>query len=424
MFQSDRVLLFFLIFFSLSARQSLAQLETDRPERLFMDRKNIYQGQTDDYSGTANISSGVELNSTAVTNSFVKALLFRGFLTDNVKDDVSAKLKSSNRIGLDFNAGLSGTYHTGALTFIAGINDREHFDAGFSKDLFEVLFRGNKNYAGKTAVLAPAKINYFNYQSLFMGLSKQLASSHFILGGGISFINGGQYQQINLHRANLYTSDDGEYIDLNTSFNVNYTNRQKSTIPSGGAGLAMNLNLSHWGERHRFNVELHDFGFIRWKSVNTLHADSSLRYEGVEVANILDYGEYTYNGLNADSLKKQYHVSQKVSSINQWIPFSFNLNYTYLYSPKLNVVFGGKYLAFANYFPSVYIRTLYYMKENFMLAPAIIYGGYGGWNLEISAVKSFKNKFIISGSVICLEYLLLPSKTQGYGAQLSLTKIF
>lgn len=425
MFPKKIIAFFFLMLGVLAFQNAHAQLEPDRPERQYMDRDNVYQGQSDAFKGTLSLQSAFDINSTAITNSFLKGALSGGFITETMKDNVSAKMRTSNAMGLDFNLGVTGTYHHGLTTVIAGIGHREHFDVKFSRDLFETAFRGNKNYAGKTAYLAPSKVNYFNYQSLYLGISRQLTASNYILGGGLSFIRGGQYQQVNIRRGDLYTQQDGENVQLKLDFDMGYSKQGAGLLPaSNGVGLALNLNLARWGERSRFNIELRDLGFIAWKNINTLHADSTYNYDGVEIKNVLNYQNYAFNGINADTIIRQYNIRKQVENVNRWIPFSFNINYTYIHSKKLNVVIGGKYMAFANYAPRLYVRTLYYLRERFMIAPALTYGGYGGFNLELAAVKSFNDKMMLSGSVVCLEYLLIPSKTQGFGMQLCLTRIF
>lgn len=400
-------------------------MDSDHPTRMYLDPHNKFQGHSDTVYSSVHFHAAVDINSTAITNSFIKSLIFQGHLSEKAKDDVSIKVKNNNRIGYDFNAGLTGAFHRDHFTIIGSLNYRENFNAKFSKDLFEVLFRGNKNYAGETAHVSPATLNYYSYQNFSLGFSKQLNFSNYILGASLSFLNGLQYQRVNLYRGNIFTSEDGEYIDVDARFDVQYS---KNKIPllgsSNGYGTAINFNLARWTEKSRINIEFRDLGFIHWKNINKSSADSSFRYEGIEIQNILDYQNYNFHGLNADSLKKDYNINDDVSNDSKWVPFTINANYRYLYSDKIQFLLGGKYTNASNYIPKIYFKTLIYINNKLMFAPALYGGGYGLINLELAAVKSFGDNFIVSTSITCLEYLLVPSKTQGFAVQVGLSKVF
>jgi hypothetical protein len=415
------ILLFFQV---ITVFNATAQLEIDRPERYYLDSKKSYFIDTADFRNTISLHGSYEINSNSITNSFVKTLLSGGFISDEKKDDVSNKLKEKNRAGLDNYYGITGTHQINDYTVIAGLGIREHLDMGFTSDLFQVLFRGNKGYANKTAELGSSNVNYFNYQALYLGFAKKLTNNPIILGAGLSIIRGGQYQKLNIERADLFTEESGEYLKLNTNFSMDFTPPQKSYLASSGAGIALNLTISRAGEKGIFNAEVRDLGFISWKDATTIKADSSYFYEGKEINNVLDYGNYSYNSINLDSLRQEFGISRQNTKITRRLPFTFNANYTYYLSQKLHLMGGIRYLAFANYFPRIYFKGLYKIRERFILTPGILYGGYGNLNLELSATKSFNDKFLISGSVVCLEYLLIPKQSYGLAVQLNFTKIF
>ena len=414
-----------LLLFTLISHQVASQTEVDKVDRAYLDKKNIYQGRSEDFRSIIGVSGSYEINSNAITNSFVKGILFKGNITEDLKNDVSAKIKrQNNRLGFDIDLGITGTHHLGALTLIGRLGFREHGDLRFSKDLFEVLLRGNKKYAGLTADLSPSKLNYFNYQNIYIGFAKELSAKPYIIGAGISLIKGGQVQRFQVDRASLFTEETGEYIELNTAFKADFNRQVDSYFSASGFGSALNLTLSRKFEKGILNTELRDIGFIYWSNTTSVEADTNIRYEGEEIENILDYKDYSYGSIDPDTLRQKFGIGKKTRSFASMLPLVVNINYTHYFSDKFNLSGGVKYIAFANYVPRAYVRGIFYVTPEFFVAPGIVAGGYGTVNSEVSLFKSFKDRFTVSATAIFLEYLIAPAKTQGFGGNISLIKIF
>ena len=386
-----------------------AQIDSDNTLRIYIDQHKLYHGINDSISGSVSLHGGAYINSTALTNSFVKQFLFQGHVSESAKNDVSVKVKDFNRIGYDINLGITGTYQKDNLTYVAGINYRNNFNSRFTRDLFEVMFRGNKNYADKNAILTSSSINYFSYQNIHIGVSKELSQRPVIIGGGISLINGTQYQNIDIKKGDIYTAIDGSYIDVNADFKISNSKNKHPNAPFGnGIGAGVNLNFTTWTEKSRLNVNVKDLGFIYWKNLISTKVDSSIRYEGLEISNILDYKGYSFSGFNEDTIKKQYHVYDVEENQNKAIPFTISANYNCIIYKNIDLFLGAKYIAFANYYPQVNLKSIIHFKNNLLIMPGLNLGGYGKFNFELGLLKSFKNEIIISGNVMCLEYLLYP----------------
>ena len=95
-----------------------------------------------------------------------------GFITNEMKDAVSSKLKSKNQFGAGFRYEFSYRHRPDSMFglensyYQVGFRDIYHLDSRFNKDVFELYFRGNKNFAGKSADLGNFEFKQLFYQQL------------------------------------------------------------------------------------------------------------------------------------------------------------------------------------------------------------------------------------------------------------------
>jgi hypothetical protein len=414
-----------LIFFSfiLISFSGFSQIEIDRNDLYLIDQKNPTYEKNDSLKSLLSFGLRFDLNSDAVTNDFIKGMLYQGFIDDDRKDLVTNRLKEVNRFGYEFTGGFTYKYRLKKdITLIAGLNQRQQFNAKFTKDIFELIFRGNKQYVGEHAQLSPFDLTYFDYQGLFLGVQKNI-NSKLILGAGISFLRGGRYQALKIERGTLYTDTAGAYLDFDMKFNLAFS-ESKNFFTSNGKGVALNFNGSYLLGSGQLNFEIRELGFIRWKDLNFYEGDSTYRYDGANVNDILDFSDSTFTQIKADKIAGDLNISKQKKNITYFVPATIHLNYLHHLSDKLSMVAGVKYMLNANYIPRVYFKSIYYLKKNFIIAPSLAYGGFGRMDFEIGAAKSFRDTFIVSVNVFYLEYLLLPKKSSGHGFNFSLTKLF
>jgi hypothetical protein len=413
----------FLLSFCFIAFSAHSQIETDRNDLYLLDQQDPAVEENSDLKNRLNFGIGFHLNSNAITNDFIKGLLYQGFIDNNRKDLVTDRLKEVNRGGYDFNAGLSYQYQAKPdLAIVIGLNQRQQFNVKFPKDLFELVFRGNKQFVDKKANIGPLALNFFDYQSLFLGVQKNI-NSNFIIGGGLSFIRGGQFNTLRIDRGTLYTAADGSYLDFDMKFKLAFS-ESENFLTSNGIGLAANWNASFIQEKGRLNFEIRDLGFIRWSNLKTYEGDSIYRYEGIEVNDVLTFSDSIFSQIKADSIAEDLGIKGIEKDFTYTIPATFHVNYVHYLSEKITMVGGVKYMLRAAYIPRVYVKGLYYFNDNFFIAPVIAYGGFGRLDFELGAAKSFNDKLIISANAFYLEYVLLPKKSSGQGFNFSVTKLF
>lgn len=404
------------------AISATAQLQSDAIERQLLDQQNNYLGNASAQKAVLQINGGFEGASNTITNSFLKAYLFNGTITTADKDVVSKRLTSSNRLGFETNFSINGIYHTPKISFLAGIGHRELLQAKFTTPVFETVFRGNKMFAGQEVSLA-SNASYLNYDYLYFGAAKGIGN--FNIYATAQLIRGGQWINADLTKADMYTQTDGEYIDFNTKLKVNYSNNNHRTFPTTtGAGAAINLGITWQNDKHKFNFEARDIGFIRWSKQTIITADSSYKYEGVEVSNLLKASVFNTDNINIDSASQKLNMPKTTASVLQLLPNNFLINYSYQATQRVRVFVGAKYISLTSYIPRLTIRSQISFAKTWHVIPSISYGGFGNQALELGLMKTFKKTFIVSANLFCIEYLLLPKQSGGCGLNISVAKIF
>jgi hypothetical protein len=415
-----RIILSFLILISYGAN---AQMEIDKRERLLLDKKDSIGIPS--YKWFINLSADYNINSNAVTNSFIKSLYNRSFIDDNAKDRETKRLKKYNRLGADEITSINGVYNTKKVTYVFGLTQRVFAGAHFSNDLFELVFRGNSDYAGKNANLDHTHIQAFDYQSLYFGVQKQLKEGKYTIGASGAFIRGGQYHNLSMKNASLYTDAQGQYVNLKGDLNFSQTPGGSSALKSQGKGASVNLFFSMKTEKGRLNFEVRDLGFITWQGVKTYSGNSSFQYNGLLLNNILSSGGTAIaSSITLDSIAKAAGINIKTENKTMFLPTTFHINYVFSPNKKFSRTVGVRYMLTAGYIPRVYVREADYLGKGFTLVNTLDYGGFGRLDYELGFLKKFKNSFIISANFFAFEYLVLPAKSSGNGFNFGLTKLF
>jgi hypothetical protein len=313
---------------------ALAQFEIDCNERYLLDQKNPAQDRNDSVKTLVNLYGGYSFNSNSVNNNFIR--FFRdNFITDENKTENEQRLRKINRLGLEMNAGITWMQKTEKITYVVGLNERRFFNVKFGEDFFKLIFRGNGAYVGKHAQLSPLKLTYFNYESLYLGLQKNPKGENVMIGGGVSLIRGGAFDQAKIKRGTLYTDSSLAYLDFNMDYQLAYSDNQNSAFAqTSGLGLASTFYLRWTMRKGQLNFEMRDLGFINYKKLNVYSGDSIYRYDGYRVNDIFQFNDSIFSNLKADSVAKEMGLKKEKKNINYFIPATFHVNYVYNHSEQ------------------------------------------------------------------------------------------
>jgi hypothetical protein len=335
------------------------------------------------------------MGSNSINNQFASAVFKSEFLDEHIKN--SNYLKGKNIFGNDL---YSNTYiavmpdslwGSSQLGYRIGFGTRQFRSLRFTDDLFNVVFFGNKDYAGKEAIFNNTKLRLLDFQEIQFGLFKDFNDDNLRvrLYFGLNLLKGQQFQMLNLYKGSLYTAETGEYLDLKTRLYY-YTSDQshKNFTDINGYGLSCNayLKLENTKSHFTFTFASQDLGYIVWnkKSYKTA-IDTSMHFEGIEISNVLSLGQSNIHGLSKDSLMNTLYAHNDTTRLQISLPERLTMEIQKEWSGFFRTsLFGISYIFDSGQtIPQFYVmQTAGFTK---WLNGGIIanYGGFSGFNAGI-----------------------------------------
>lgn len=255
----------------------------------------------------------------AGNNTFTIADIETMAAGDLTKDDIDGlidKLKDNNRLGfgttlepLNVGVRINRGDDKELFTVSAGFATRFEANLLYPNELFQLFWKGNKQYAGQT-IEFPFAVNATLSNEYTVGVAMPLPiniNENFEFRGGLrlKYIQGMFAAYTEKAEATMFTEQDGKYIDLgydykfHTTFDYLGDSTSSGSSPSfkpgdaPGQGFAFDLGFSgHYKERWFANVNVLDIGSVKYKGENnlTLSNDGNIRFEGVGVNNPLNEG--------------------------------------------------------------------------------------------------------------------------------------
>jgi hypothetical protein len=390
------------------------------------DSKNTFESNYPSRNNSLGLSGDVLFGSNCITTKFANNYIGNLFLDTTLKNNVSSRLGSDNHFGYDLDGGLFYTHkldtflHIPISSYYLAIRDRNHSDANFPKDLFNLTFFGNEMYAGKTANLSNLSFNSIHYQQIQFGLIKEYPAYHasYTVGVSISGLKGQSSLNITTGSDSLFTQIAGEYLNLTANMNMRQSDTSGSNYSSfNGWGLSTDFFVSFHDSLSNFTVRLdvQDLGFINWFKAIQNNIDTSFQFSGLEVPNILQPGDSLSN-LSLDSnYTKAYHAHQVKKSYTTFLPALINLSLSMFLDPdkKIPLEAGVNFRFSSNYTPYIYAGVSKFFNKTTIAGATISYGGYGRFGFGLNFGKDFGHGVILMVRTNNFESLLLPNSATG-----------
>ena len=413
----NNILFFIVFFYSISA---IAQTELSI-NHFTIDTGKFVLGTVNEFS----------MNSNGLNNKFIYQLSADGYITSEIKNHISSKLKANHQFGGDINTSiffsqrLDSIFKAKRFNYFIQAGSRTHFNGNFTKDLFNFTFFGNKKFAGKTANLSGSNFSLLQYQQLQLGIfSHQKNNSK--IGSSISLLNGRNYLSWDINQLTIHTDELGEQIDVNAVITKHQSDTLNNTYKGLGLSLAFyyekELNLSHLNENFKgwFRFEVSDIGFINWnKNAITSSIDTVFEYKGFQIENLLKINDSIFNEL--DSIRDNSNFSKK-ESFQTILPANLNITFAQSYK-KHTLVVGAIHRIPANFNTYVYLQESYKLNDRYSIFGLIGYGGYGKTNIGIGGYLNYSTFKLKIGSNN-IEGLIVRNYSAGTNIYLSAKKYF
>lgn len=372
-------------------------------------------------------------NSNVISNSFVNTFLYKEFIDNSIKDDVTNLMNSKvNRFGIDIDAGVEFKIHPkrthykndDELTFfdkatkIFRVGQREFASLKFTDNFFELYFRGNKQFAGQSIDLGPVEYTNFGYQYLGYGLEYDLNKKETI-GATINLLKGTRFTDVSMPTASLFTAQDGDSLNFAADINLAKADNTQSSLSSfQGFGTSFDLSYKKMFGSNSLEVNINDLGFISWSGLNTFQANSEWAFTGVEISDILNINGDEFNGVEPDSLSNLLGIKNEVSNKFYFLPTKIMAQYNYMLDHKIQLSISSKYYLSAANIPRLSFKTTYIPNRSIRPNVTLAYGGFSKFDAAVGVDWSTRN-FSLSLNAFYIEPLISTAKTTGQGVSFS-----
>lgn len=410
--------IFYIILIFLSTQSVSSQSIFDKgPFNPFLD--------TIGHNNFLSVDFRYQVNSNAITNEFTYPFLFGGYIDNNLKNQVSPRLKARNRAGFILSTEINYRHNTDTTHFFSvGVRQQQFLHTLFAPDMFELIFRGNKQFAGKTATLHPFRYRYFDFQALALGAGKKI-NKNLTVAAEVSILRGGRFQEAVINHGTLYTEENGAYIDLNLDYHLTFTDRNTTYLSEmNGIGIATGFSASYNGNKFKVTANVRDLGVMRWMNLNHLEGDSSYRFEGKEIEDVLVLDNSVFDSFKADSLAKNLGFEKRKENNYYFLPTFIHINYVYYFSRKFYFYSGIEFIVNANYLPRLSLGPVYRPEGRWRITPVISIGGFGKADFSLAVEKFFGKGFYAAADLFIAEALIADKRTAGHGINLELIKAF
>lgn len=332
--------------------------------------------------------------------SFIQNFFGSGFITEEMKNDASAKLSDKNTIGVDLSSGLwmmMALKNNPSMYLLAGVDYNFEESSQFTSDLFHLVFYGNYDLQDYTAVMSDSKFSLTNVMEYKIGLMKHYNEDYntYKLGASIGLVQGLSGLDIKAPSATLYTAEDGRYLDLDYDFTIKTSGKSKPSLTNfAGAGFSADIFAQVYfkGPEITVNAMANDLGMIFWNNDPTkISADSVLHFEGVETNNLFSATDEATAG-NSDSLLQILGVVEKSDVFTQALPSRINISASKMFGSDYYFTLGGQYMLNTPYKPLVFMQFAKVFTPLQMAIGVNAHGGgYGVFNAGIDISKTFGN---------------------------------
>ncbi|MBL0256989.1 MAG: hypothetical protein IPQ03_05450 [Bacteroidetes bacterium] len=370
---------FFLLYFLIFPGLVQADSPTD-PFNQFNNSKSRLQ-----------IGSGYEFSSDAITNNLAQSYFLAKFISSSIKDEVSKHAYPVNRFGADagysisYSHKLDSFFHRSGFSWNAAFSDMNHLHGKFTRDAFELYFRGNAAYAGKTAEMGEFDFSLLHYQQIKIGMSKETKCQRrtYNYSIGLALNIGQKFQSIHSDRANLFTSEDAEYLDIDFDIALRGSDSSKNKMGSmNGLGGSLFLGWSVRDEsKNEFEIQLSNLGIIQFNDHSYIvPADSVFRFEGIDATELFDFSDTIRTAISSDSSFVQGFLHRRKTESYQYnLPARLSLAYHRHLTEKDLVSIGLDQVFFSSYLPHGWGKYQHRFNEHHQLGLILGYGGYTVW---------------------------------------------
>lgn len=370
-------------------------------------------------------------NSSAFINEFATAINQSKHISSDLKDRQSSVLEPSIISGRTLKSGfdlwLNSKNKEKKRSYYFGLDFQQVLDSRIDEDMVNLLFYGNKPYAGKNLNISHTDYRNIYFNRIKAGWSKSFGKEEVEhqVSGILGFTFGQNYEAVQVNNSNLYTQEAGDYLDISIQAETQLADTAWGDVFTiNGKGVSLDLHYSAHKEKDFYiGINVGNIGFVSWnKHPFVASADTSFRFSGLE--NDSTDNPSIPNDFSYDNLRGLIFSNPSHSAFSEVLPFDINVN-------------GGKYLAegrlymgvnsvfyptlIANYRAEIF--TTWNYLDIFQVTAIVGYNSYEQFNVGIAVGIDLWDMMQLRAGSSYLNTLFNPKAQVGQGGFISVLLI-
>ena len=397
------------IFFNFSFYSCKAQSDFTKAETQNLHLKSsvdglFWSGITNHFSLTNDSShlliftnGNAYLNCNTLPFSFTKNLVRSRFLDNTIKENAASKIKNRNGASFGYKYGAGFCTKKNKNSIGLEVSDESISVVNYRKDLFKLIFFGNAEFENDTAYLSG--INFanqdFHRARFILSTQSGTGDSSWQINASLSFLQGYHVNLLNTGLTTLFTAPMGEYLLLQSQLIYKTNDTSKSgTFAFNGNGISVDVCIAFPAGKSRLMFTINDAGFINWNKKSLYYGmDTTIKFEGVELENILSNSGHELGNINTDTILNYLGVYKGNDNFNLNLPLRFSLTWNKMISKnKIGLNAGFSLLPHYETVPLFFASATFFQK-NLYPTLSVSYGGLQAFNMGINLEGNFGSHF-------------------------------
>jgi hypothetical protein len=350
------------------------------------------------------VNGSYNIASNSLTNRLFSTYSTTTFIDEDTKQYSVPYLKDNNIYGgyQAYNFYISKKIKP-TLNYYFSAGYRKENGGLFTNDTYNLLFFGNKDFAGKTAILDGTKNYIQSYYSLQFGFFKHklVKKDHnFMYGGGFSLDMGESINQVDVKKGSFYTSPAADTIIFDADLTSMRNTRHYGLFSVGGIGASINAFCAYsFQNKNELRFQVEDLGAIYWFDPVHFNVNQKIVFTGANLNTAND--QISFSGYNffIDSLAKKYQDSTTKKPEVKALPFQIRLMYIQNLNSHLTLTGTLEYIYDLVQRPEISLSAENRFSKSFAVRAGFSLLGYGTYGITAGcSLKINKNLNIIVGS--------------------------
>jgi len=365
------------------------------------------------------------LNSSHLTNEFLNHFNQSKYINDDIKDK---QLKGLNEPILNTQSQVMGadfwlnSKSDEKFSYYFGFDHQNIIDSQLDPNLIGLLLYGNKKYAGENLQIKQSNFysTYFNRIKIGGIIDFGNSETKHTIAGFVSVILGQNHEEINIGHAQIFTQQDGDYIDLGIQAQIELADTNWADIWTvNGLGSALDVHYSLVKEKNYYiGLSIKNLGFINWHRASfSGTVDTNFRYEGLNQ----DQENTNPDNFSYDNLRQIIFKNAKNEAFTKLLPMDIHLT-------------AGKYFSQGKFYAGIstsFYPTLHYSyqtelfftwnhRDKFHITPIIAYNSFEQLTAGLSFGANISKTIIIRAGSSYLSSFFSPDKAASQGGFISI----